>query len=325
MERLLENGVRLGLGPWLPELESLVRERRLVMDHPRGNALTYQRALDLLPDILPDRVVLDRDTVSAGSASQLTADQGLALDQGLMGLRPWRKGPFSLFGREVDAEWRSFMKWDRIAGEIRPLAGRRVLDIGSSSGYYMFRMAARDPALVLGVEPQHTFFYQFLALQRTFRVPCLYGLPVTFDELPPLTGYFDTVFCMGILSHRRSPLAMLGKIREMLRPGGEVVVENLVIESGDPLCLFPESRYAKMRNLFFIPSVPALTSWLRRSGFSQIRCVDVARTTPEEQRKTPWIQTESLEDFLDPKDPAKTVEGYPAPVRAIIIAGTGHP
>ena len=43
-------------------------------------------------------------------------------------------------------------------------------------------------------------------------------------------------------------------------------------------------------------------------------------TTTEEQRKTELMITESLEDFLDPTDPTKTIEGYQAPTRAVFIA-----
>jgi tRNA (mo5U34)-methyltransferase len=103
-------------------------------------------------------------------------------------------------------------------------------------------------------------------------------------------------------------------------PGGELILENLVIDSRQNICLFPKDRYAKMRNVFFIPDLAAMESWLVRAGFADIRCVDVVKTTQEEQRNTQWIQTETLEDFLDPDDPDKTVEGYPAPVRAIFVA-----
>ncbi|MDP1785654.1 MAG: DUF1698 domain-containing protein, partial [Sulfuricurvum sp.] len=34
--------------------------------------------------------------------------------------------------------------------------------------------------------------------------------------------------------------------------------------------------------------------------------------------KTTWIESQSLEDFLDPDDSTKTVEGYPAPKRGYV-------
>ena len=84
--------------------------------------------------------------------------------------------------------------------------------------------------------------------------------------------------------------------------------------------LVPEGRYAKMRNVWFIPSELTLQSWLKRIGFQNIRCIDTKVTTTEEQRKTSWMEYESLEDFLDPEDSTKTIEGHPAPRRAIFIA-----
>ena len=128
---------------------------------------------------------------------------------------------------------------------------------------------------------------------------------------------------MGILYHRRSPLDTLLQIHPLMVPGGLLVLETLVLEGDEEVALFPERRYAKMKNVFFIPTIACLTHWLQRSGFSDIRCVDVSRTTPREQRKTQWIDTQSLEDFLDPANPAKTVEGYPAPVRAMVLATAG--
>ncbi|MCP3955309.1 MAG: tRNA 5-methoxyuridine(34)/uridine 5-oxyacetic acid(34) synthase CmoB, partial [Desulfobacterales bacterium] len=148
----------------------------------------------------------------------------------------------------------------------------------------------------------------------------IYSLPVRFDEFPVLDGFFDTVFCMGILYHSRAPLDMLGRIRRQLARDGELVLETLIMEGDADTTLCPYPRYAKMHNAYFLPTVSCLENWLRRAGFTDIRCVDVTRTTPAEQRKTDWMTFESLTDFLDPDDPTRTIEGYPAPVRAIMLA-----
>jgi len=105
-----------------------------------------------------------------------------------------------------------------------------------------------------------------------------------------------------------------------LRPGGELVLETLVIDGDEHTVLLPEGRYARMRNVWFIPSVPAMLRWLQRCGFREPRVVDVTRTCTDEQRATEWMQFESLQDCLQKEDPALTVEGYPAPTRAIFIA-----
>jgi tRNA (mo5U34)-methyltransferase len=207
-----------------------------------------------------------------------------------------------------------------LADHLQPQTGRRVLDIGSSCGYYMFRLAAQHPALVIGIEPYLTFYFQYLALSRYLSIPGLCTLPLKLEELPSMHRCFDTALCMGILYHRRSPLDTLLSIHRMMVPGGLLVLETLIIEGNEELALFPEKRYARMNNIFFIPTVKCLEHWLRRCGFDGIRCVDVSKTTPAEQRRTDWIDTQSLSDFLDPDDPEKTVEGYPAPVRAMFLA-----
>jgi len=75
-----------------------------------------------------------------------------------------------------------------------------------------------------------------------------------------------------------------------------------------------------MRNIWFIPTPAALQRWLRRCGFIDVKIADVSATSLDEQRSTEWMRFESLKDFLDPDDLSKTVEGLPAPRRAILVA-----
>ena len=353
MEKLLEQYDSLGIASFLPDLQPLISYLREQLDNPKGNILKYTEALKKLPDTHALCQILDHDTVTAGSVDDITDEMRGNMRSTLMQLSPWRKGPFELFGIHIDTEWQSNLKWNRFIHHIAPLKNRRILDIGCSNGYYMFRMAGHHPWMILGVEPQHTFYFQYLALQKYLQLKNVFCLPAPFDDLPVMEEYFDTVFCMGVLYHRKSPLDMLKRVRKMMKKGGELVLENLIIESGTkadvksnieadmsstikadvkagaeydeskldiPLCLFPEDRYAKMRNVFFIPNLKAMEFWLKRTGFGNIKCIDISRTCSNEQRKTEWIQTESLKDFLDPENPSKTVEGYPAPVRGIFTA-----
>lgn len=98
------------------------------------------------------------------------------------------------------------------------------------------------------------------------------------------------------------------------------MLETLVIEGDVNQVLLPEDRYAKMRNVWFIPSADAICHWLTRCGYRNVKLVDVNVTSLEEQRSTEWMQYESLKDFLDPENPSITVEGYPAPTRAVFTA-----
>ena len=308
------------LAPFLPDLMEIVaaRHRSIFQKNKKGSQLI--RALDHLPMVEPSSIDVDDDRIRIGDADDLESRQHQALLTGLKALKPWRKGPFEIFGINLDTEWNSAIKWNRLAGHLGPQMGKRVLDIGSSCGYYMFRLAARKPAVVIGIEPYLTFYFQYLALSRYLALPDLYCLPLRLEALPSLRRCFDTVLCMGILYHRRSPLDTLLSIHETMAPGGLLVLETLIIEGDTETALFPEKRYAQMNNIFFIPTVTCLRHWLRRCGFDHIRCVDVSKTTPVEQRRTDWIDTQSLSDFLAPDDPDKTVEGYPAPVRAMVLA-----
>lgn len=320
MDRLLDDAARLGLLPWITDLHSIITKKQRTIGQLDAKGQRYSELLKTLPVAQFTSLELDAPVVSIGRKNDLDESGNRALLAALQGLCPWRKGPFRLFGVDIDCEWVSSMKWDRFSGKIEPLEGRRILDVGSSSGYYMFRMVQARPAMVLGLEPYLTYYFQFRLLQHYLRAPELYGLPAKFEELPALTGYFDTVFSMGVLYHQRSPLESLQALGRVLRPGGELVLETLVLEGDNDFVLSPRERYAKMNNVYFIPTVAVLKVWLKRAGFHGIRCLDVSCTTPAEQRNTLWVNTESLSDFLQPGNPTQTIEGYPAPIRALLVA-----
>jgi len=258
--------------------------------------------------------------VTIGAADEIDDNLRARLRESLISMWPWRKGPFEVFGIDIDCEWRSDIKWDRVIGHLKPLKNRHILDIGSSNGYYMFRMLPHEPSMVMGIDPYTNFYYQFMMLNSIAGIKNIFTLPLRFEDTVSLGKKFNTIFCMGILYHRKSPIEFLSRIKKMLAGDGELVLETLIIEGESHTALIPEERYAKMPNVYFIPSIPVLVTWLKSAGFTNIRCVDISPTTIDEQRKTEWINTETLADFLDPADNTKTIEGYPAPVRAVLIA-----
>lgn len=320
MDRLLEDAVQLGLLPWVADLRSLIDKKRQHINNLDMKAKRYLELLSRLPSVCASDFKLDCAAVTIGDPADLGEQDRAELLAILKGLTPWRKGPFKLFGIDIDSEWVSSRKWDRLAGRISSLENRRVLDIGCSSGYYMFRMTSGRPAMILGLEPYITYYFQFLLLQHFIAAQNLYVLPAKFEEIPPFTGYFDTVFSMGVLYHQRSPLESLQAMGRVLRPGGELVLETLVLEGGGDFALCPNGRYAKMNNVYFIPTVAVLQAWLVKCGFHEVQVLDVSATNPGEQRNTAWVNTESLQDFLNKDNPELTVEGYPAPVRAMLVA-----
>ena len=298
---------------WASDLPNLL-DQKLAQGH--GDLQRWLAAVEALPKLAVESAELSSQFAVSGTCSP--AEQS-AVHDALKGLIPWRKGPFDFFGVHVDTEWRSDWKWDRVAPHLN-LAGKRILDVGCGNGYYMWRMLGAGADSVIGVDPNWLFFCQFQAMQRYLPDLPAWHLPFALENLPPRLEGFDTVFSMGVLYHRKSPIDHLLALKDCLVKGGELVLETLVIEGDQQQVLVPEDRYAQMRNVWFLPSVPALERLLRRAGFSDVRCVDVSVTSVEEQRSTDWMRYQSLGDFLDPDDHSRTAEGLPAPTRAVLVA-----
>lgn len=285
-----------------------------------GHLPLWLETLAALPELHLDSVELDTGAIRAGLPEDCDETTRRLLCRLLRQFHPWRKGPFEICGVAIDAEWRSDWKWERVRRHIKPLAGRLSLDIGCGNGYYCWRMAGAGAKFALGIEPHLLFFIQFLALRGLLGTHPTMVLPLAAEDLPNDMRAFDTVFSMGVLYHLPNPLAHLEKIRGLLRPGGELVLETLVVEGGSDDVLRPPGRYAKMRNVYLIPSCGYLEARLGELGFRHVRTVDFTRTTTREQRSTDWMRWQSLRDYLAPDDPLSTCEGHPAPTRAVILA-----
>ncbi len=305
------------LSPWLNTLPSQLTAWQKESLH--GKFKMWFNAVDRLPLLQPEKLDL-LHSVSAGMLEPLPQGQREGVENLLRNLMPWRKGPFSLYGVEIDTEWRSDWKWDRVLPHLSPLAGRTILDVGCGSGYHMWRMIGAGAHLVVGIDPMQLFLCQFEAVRKLLGGDQrAHLLPLGIEQLPELNA-FDTVFSMGVLYHRRSPLDHLYQLKNQLVSGGELVLETLVVEGDSQQVLVPGDRYAQMSNIYFIPSAEALKGWLIKCGFVDVRIADVSVTTVEEQHRTDWMTSESLAEFLDPQDHSKTIEGYPAPRRALLIA-----
>lgn len=301
----LQNATHGDLAKWLSSIETI---KRLV-----DNAYLQQQ-----------KIKFDAKAMTiSGNLIKEMPELSKAIKDELMTLHPWRKGPYELFGVFIDTEWRSDLKWDRVKKGLssfngNSLNGKRVLDVGCGNGYHLWRMYGEGAHFCLGIDPMWLFLCQFFCIKQFVGNAAIHLLPFAFEEIYEELAGFDVVFSMGVLPHRRDPLEHIRMLKQCLTSGGELVLESLVIE-GEGL-LKPDGRYAKMRNVWQIPSVSLIEEWLKHEGFSDIRHIDTTITTTEEQRTTEWMRFESLKDFLDPTDPSKTIEGHPAPRRAIIIA-----
>ena len=290
----------IGLDSSQGRIEALIRER--LQDSAHGDFVQWRQTLEALRAGVPDEPESIRES--------------------LQSLAPWRKGPFEVAGLTIDSEWRSDLKWARLNEAIESLEGRAVLDVGCGNGFYALQMKDAGAKLVVGIDPTLLYVMQFLAVQEFQREPAVFVLPLRLDELPANTRAFDTTFSMGVLYHQRSPIDHLRQLKATLRAGGQLVLETIFLPGEDAHARTPAGRYARMRNVWLLPTISELETWLARSGFREVRVIDTAITTTDEQRSTEWMPFESLREALDPDDPGKTVEGWPAPRRVVILANS---
>lgn len=276
-----------------------------------GNLKNWLNVLERLPSIGPattklgDRVQVSVPKLSPASRAVITE----AVDM----LIPWRKGPFSLFGLDIDAEWRSDLKWNRILDHI-DLSSSRVLDVGSGNGYFGFRMLEAGAESVTGLDSSMLPVMQAALINHFAKLPNVV-VPLRFgsEHWPPK---YDVVFSMGVVYHQRDHGTHMSDLYDSLHEGGSLVLESIIADSP----IYPRDRYAGMRNVWCIPSLESISDSLATNGFSNVRVVDVSTTTLSEQRTTKFMPFKSLASVLSPNNPVLTIEGYPAPKRAVILA-----
>ncbi len=290
-----------------------------------GDLPSWQAVLEQLPPVKTEHCDFS-DLVTIGQSDDCDQQTKENIEKLLRQLIPWRKGPYSVHGSFINTEWRSDWKWQRLAPHIHSLKDRLVLDVGCGNGYHCWRMLEAGAKQVIGIDPSPSFVMQFYAIKHFSGNKPIDVLPLALEEVPEFLPVFDTVFSMGVLYHRPSPMDHLRQLKSLLRKKGQLVLETLVIRddpSIDPQLsqvLVPKKRYAMMNNVWFIPSPNTLCAWLEKCGFTNVRVVDINTTSTEEQGVTDWMQYHSLADFLDPNDDSLTAEGYPRPIRAVVLA-----
>jgi tRNA (mo5U34)-methyltransferase len=231
----------------------------------------------------------------------------------------WRTGPYQLGEFTVDTEWRSYMKWARVSPMIPQREGMRIADVGCSNGYFLYKLSSLNPEIAIGFDPVERCWLQFALLQSIFRVPHLAFLPMGLLALDAFPRFFDFILCMGVIYHQRDQALAVKKLYEATRPGGQVLLDSLVVPHDEPLIITPPDRYAKMRNTWTVPSAASLKALFINAGFKDVRVESFGALTTLEQRRTDLAPFESLAEFLDPQDHARTVEGHPAPHTAAVI------
>ena len=282
-----------------------------------GNVPKWDEAIEIINTLFKGEVVLNSPYIQIKRNDINTNELIIALEK----LLPWRKGPFMFNDVKLESEWQGDLKWRRISKNIKPLVNKNVLDVGSGNGYFTLRMAMEGAKKALGIDPFLLFNYQFQAIKSLIDSPLeAMVLPIRLEDMPK-KPIFDSVFSMGVLYHQRDHMNHLNNLKAMMAPGAELILETLVVDGEKGYSLIPNDRYARMRNVHCLPSIETLKSWLIDANFQNIKVINVTKTSPKEQRKTCWIgkNAASLQDFLDPNNSSYTIEGHPAPTRAIII------
>ena len=297
-----------------PDLNHLRQERLKCLDWK--NIKPYWEAILALPT--PSNVEIKLGNSVELIIQGLNADDEKNIYQTAKLMHPWRKGPFQISETFIDSEWKSNLKYDLLRPHFN-LKDKIVGDIGCNNGYYLFKMMEDKPKSLIGFDPSAVTYCQFKFLEHFIQSGITYEL-LGIEHVEFYEHKFDTLFCLGVLYHRADPIGMLKSLFKGLNQGGELILATFMIDGEEDVCLTPRDRYSKMGNIYFIPTVSALKNWCYRAGFREIEVLAIVKTEQEEQRKTEWIETQSLDDFLDKNDQNKTVEGYPAPKRVYIKA-----
>lgn len=300
------------------DIAAIHQERQRWVNQDKKGFLRYREPFQALSRFSASYVDLGGDAITIGRHREVGELEREEIKKQLRRFMPWRKGPFSVFGVDVDAEWRSERKWSRLTAKLPDLKGKYIADIGCNNGYYMFRMAHHQPKFVLGLEPSVQHYYCFKSLNQMAGLDNLDIDLLGVEHLPLFPDCFDVIFLMGIIYHRPSPIDTLRDIVCALQPGGTLLLESQAIPGDEPYALFPDKTYAKVPGTYFVPTGRCLMHWMQKAGLVDIELFCAHPMTPLEQRQTDWMVFESYEDFLDPNDNSRTVEGYPAPWRVFL-------
>ncbi len=302
----------------IDKIIAIHKKRQQWVNQDKKGFLRFREPFQRLATLSATYTDFSTDVVTIGKSDEIEDNQQAQLKQDLRCFMPWRKGPFSVFGIEIDAEWRSEYKWSKVVPKLPDLHNKVICDIGSNNGYYMFRMSDHRPRMVLGLEPSVQHYYCFKSLNEMAGIPNLYTDLLGVEHLSFFTQSFDVIFLMGIIYHRPSPIDTLRDILTALKPGGTLILESQAIPGEESVALFPDKTYAKVPSTYFVPTGPCLINWMKRAGFMNVELFCSHPMSSSEQRRTDWMVFESYQDYLDPEDPSKTIEGYQAPLRVYL-------
>jgi len=284
-----------------------------------GNHYKWIKILKSLPNISTSYLNYSNSSIIIGKKNEINDAQTKTLEKELLKLSPWRKGPFNIFGLEIDSEWRSEKKWQRIQSYLPNINGMRIADIGCSNGYYSFKLLELQPDLIVGMDKTALYIIQFLALKAYVKqIQELITLPCSSEEFNFKKINFDLILSMGVLYHSKNPSTHLNSLRYLLKKNGYIILETIVSNKSANIDIKKNQTYAGMKNVRTIFTKKNLNDLMIFHGFKNIEIINDSFTDSNEQRSTKWMSGKSFKDFTLPN--GNTLEGYPPVCRSILVA-----
>lgn len=121
-----------------------------------------------------------------------------------------------------DRAWRKSVEHADIAHYLDALApGRRVLDIGAGIGEVVANLA-ESGFEALGIEPSE----EAGAFARAQGIPIIAADIAAFSADATRRGAFDAALLMNVLEHVLDPRETLARVRDLLAPGGVLMVRS---------------------------------------------------------------------------------------------------
>lgn len=192
---------------------------------------------------------------------------------------------------------------DHIVRLFQPFLGRRILEIGAGIGTMSRRLVAAAD-LVVGVEPNPNCLARLEAAMQgepRFALKPCHLEECDLDELR--RQRFDTVYCVNVLEHIHDDRAALATFRDVIEPGGHVLVYVPAIQAAyGPLDaeLGHHRRYSKrdlaasfastgleLRTLRYTNPI-GLLGWMFNSHVAKARHHSLGQVQMFERLIAPW-------------------------------------
>jgi ubiquinone/menaquinone biosynthesis C-methylase UbiE len=140
----------------------------------------------------------------------------------------------------------------RISGVV---PGQRVLDVACGPGF-LTRAFARSGAQVIGIDATDAFLELARAEARDEGLGTVEFRAGDAERLPFDDGTFDVVVCRAAFHHFPRPERVLGEMRRVCRPGGRVMVGDM-IGNDDPARAAYHDRIERLCDPTHVRAIPA--------------------------------------------------------------------